>query len=199
MEQQPTKEHWLLPSLLPLSTFFCLLFLGCIAAYRFYYGVEDTNKASSQIAIQIEQLATIFKKIDAACGILDFDNEKNTINFLNVKSFAGTKIGPMTLHYPDRWEGPYLDENPTAQDKPYVILQTHKGCFIVPGDGIKLSNNKTIGRDLILNKDTDIEKLMHDANALLYENQPLVAKITTSKAPSLLQNPLVQRAAETID
>jgi len=133
------------------------------------------------IAQEVAQLKTIFEKIDASCGILGFDNEKNSIDFLTVISFVSSEIGSMNLKHPKGWQGPYLQDNPTIQGKYYQIVQTRTGYYIAPGDGVKLSNGKIIGKDIILNKDTDFLKLLSKNGDLRIRGKALAAKIELGK------------------
>lgn len=102
------------------------------------------------IADHIEQLEDIFTRIHARCKITGFRNAKDQIDFLNVISFACSVVGSMNLLEPQNWEGPYLSENLTMQGKEYQLIQTKKGYYIVPGDGVRLANGKIIGKSLIL-------------------------------------------------
>lgn len=175
MEHRLQKEHWMSGRFLPILTMFFFLLLLTIAVYRLYKNVSEVP--SKLVAEHIEKLASIFKKIDETCGIDHFDEEKNRIDFLNVKSFVGSKVGSLTVQHPERWQGSYIDVNPTAQDKPYVVVKTSAGYYIAPGDGVKLSNGKIIGKDIVIDKNTDFEKLTRDPSGLLYENHPLAVLI----------------------
>lgn len=155
------------------------LALGSLLAfgiYRSYYSV--TISRDELIADHIKMLADKFKAIDETVGILGFEHDKNYIDFLNVKSFVGSEVGSMNLRNPEKWQGPYLNDNPTFQEKYYMIVKTNKGYFIVPGDGVELGSGKIIGRDIIFTADTDIEALAHDPKGLSYKGRPLAAKIT---------------------
>ena len=61
------------------------------------------------IAQEVVQLRDIFHRIHKTCVIIDFDEQKNHINFLNVEKFTGSEVGPMNLAHPEKWEGPYLE------------------------------------------------------------------------------------------
>lgn len=143
------------------------------------YQLFSTKKTINDrlIAQQVHELAGIFKRINDTCHITKFKHEKNYIDFLNTRSFEGSEIGPMVVMFPAKWQGPYLHENPTIQDQHYQIINTKHGYFIVPGDGVKLSNNKIIGKDIILNHDSNIPAMIRDKNMLLFEDKPLAAHI----------------------
>lgn len=130
------------------------------------------------ISDQIKDLSNIFEKINKYSVILNIEEDKAPINFLNVKSFAGSEIGPLNLKYPDKWQGPYLFDNPTIKGKFYQIVKAKNGYYIVPGDGVKI-NNKIIGKDIIINKDTNIKELIKNGD-LSFRGQALAAKIHLS-------------------
>ena len=165
--------------LLPVISALLLLILLGIAIRRL---LREERIINDQIIVEhVAQLSAIFKKIDQRCRITDFDHNKNYIDFLNVKSFVGSGVGAMDLAFPDQWEGPYLQENPTIQGKKYMIVKTKKGYFIVPGDGVKLANGKTMGHDIVIHNDTNIEALTHDPHGLSYEGQALAAPVNMSQ------------------
>lgn len=162
--------------ILPVLSGILLVVLAVIAIKRLW---QEENVINDQLIVeQIGQLVTIFNKIDTRCRIIDFEHEKNYIDFLTVKSFVGSMVGAMNLTFPNQWEGPYLQENPTIQDQQYLIVKTKKGYYIVPGDGVKLSNGKIMGRDIVIHYDTNIQALTHDPLGLSYEGHALAAPIT---------------------
>lgn len=165
----------LLTYLLPVGSAILLALLVGIAVHRFR---RDAKFIVNQtIADHVEQLASIFKKIDDSCKIINFDHEKNYIDFLNVKSFVGSEVGSMNLTHPTSWAGPYLNDNPTIQEKYYVVTITPRGWFIVPDDGVKLANGKVIGTDIVINKETNFDQLTKDPEALSFKGRPLAIKI----------------------
>jgi type II secretory pathway pseudopilin PulG len=154
--------------------------------FMYWYQVRiDTNELISQQVVELQQ---IFKKIDEAAGIVDFDHQKSYIDFLNVGSFSGSEVGAMNLRNPKKWQGPYLKENPTIQEQNYQIVRTKKGFFIVPGDGVVLSNGKIIGKDIIFDENADIPAMMSDPTMLNFQNKALAAPLQMSgqKMPDLL-------------
>jgi hypothetical protein len=166
-----------------IGTGFIAFFLYMTLSY--YY--KSINYKDQQIAEHIEQLKDIFIRINETCKIVKFDRDKNTVNFLNTIQFAGSNVGPMHLLYPERWEGPYLKEELTVQNKSYQIVRAKKGYFVVPGDGVKLYNGKVIGKDIIINRKTNVKKLIKDPEALLSpDNKPLAAKVPVSSGFDLM-------------
>ncbi|TET06511.1 hypothetical protein E3J79_01555 [Candidatus Dependentiae bacterium] len=165
-------RNYIIPLLIVL--FFSMLIVLAIFNLR----VTSKYYLADLIVRDVTQLATIFERIDQECKILDFDYQKNRINFLNVKSFVGSEVGPMNLAYPDKWNGPYIDDNPTYQDKEYLVVRTKKGYFVTPGEGVKLPNGQIIGKDIILDEDADIPSMMKDENQLMFNGKQLAARLT---------------------
>ncbi len=171
---------------LMVAVFFVLL---GVTVYRLFY--EAKTGSDQMIAREVGQLVAILKQIDAKCKIIDFDNQQNPINFLNVKSFEGSEVGSMNLAYPKLWEGPYLNDNPTIQEKDYMIVKTKKGYFVTPGEGVRLGNGKVIGKEIILDENADIPAMMQDEKALMFEGQALAAPLYVGMSPAeemLLEN-----------
>ncbi|MCA9770036.1 hypothetical protein KC460_01540 [Candidatus Dependentiae bacterium] len=135
---------------------------------------------------EIAQLKTILEKIDRDCKIIDFDYQQNWINFLTIKKdgFVGSEVGTANLAYPEKWSGPYVKDNPTIQEKEYMVVRTKDGYFITPGQGVRLPNGKTIGTDVILDEDADIISMMRDENALMYQGKSFAAPLTIGATAS---------------
>ncbi len=157
------------------ATIIILLVLGAFLFVNFFYNVKETK--SGLIVRDIRQLTDIFNRIHAACTIRSFDGIKNTINFLNVKAFEGSEVGPINLAYPDKWEGPYVSDNPTIDGKEYQVVKEKDGYYILPGDGVTLPNGSVVGRDITIDEDADISKLVSDKNKLLYKGQIFAGRI----------------------
>jgi len=166
-----------------------LLVVFIFTGYQFY---KQARTASDRImAEQIEQLITIFKKIDASCSIANITHDRSYIDFLTVKSFSGSEVGCLNLAYPEQWKGPYLPVNYTMQGKLYEIIKTHEGYYVVPGEGVQLSNGKIIGKDIIFAKKTDVESYVNNTVGLEWNGKPLAVKIPLrgkGPAESLLLN-----------
>ncbi len=137
---------------------------------------ESKTITDELIANDVHMLASIFNKINEDCVIIDFEHQQNYIDFLNVKSFVGSEVGPMNLMRPEKWQGPYVDDNPTVQEIDYQVVRTTKGHFIVPGPGVVLANGKLIGEDIVFDENADIQALIDDGT-LMYESKPLAAPI----------------------
>lgn len=151
-----------------------VFFIGITLMDTFYRSKYD---AGMMIAQEVVQLRDIFHRIHQTCEIIDFDEQKNHINFLNVAKFSGSEVGPMNLVHPEKWEGPYLQENPTLYHIAYQVVSTKKGYFITPGDGVTLPNKKIIGKDIVLDQKADIDAMMLNSDELLYKDRPLAARL----------------------
>ena len=173
-----------------------LFFLALIGLTVFTVRHKTKQFAGEAMVNDIYHLANIFERINKDCTILSFDYQKNNINFLNVKSFTGSEVGPMNLAYPDKWNGPYMEGNPTMQGKEYQIVRTDAGYFIVPGDGVKLPNGKVMGKDIILKGDTNIALLANDPSYLEFNNKLLAMRLDIStkqiSLPDLEQIPFAE-------
>jgi len=147
-----------------------------------YQFTKEARVIINQVIVaDITQLKAIFDRIDTECGILGFDHEKNYIDFLTVKSFVSSEIGAMNLIAPEKWQGPYVQDNPNIQSKKYEIVLTKKGYYIVPGTGVQLSNGKVMGKDIIITSATDIDTLVAQEEGLNYQSKALIAPITMHK------------------
>ncbi len=176
-------------AIFPILTVLLFIMLIGVFVFRLFYQVRvGTDLIISQ---EVQQLVEIFKRIDKKCKIIDFDYQQNHINFLNVKSFEGSEVGSMNLAYPKQWEGPYLSDNPTIQEKEYMIVRTKKGYFVTPGQDVRLGNGRVIGKDIILNENADILAMMHDENALMFKGKALAAPLPVGSSTArevLLEN-----------
>ena len=162
---------------------------GAIAIIAVFIGVSLFNvtyrvkhNIGVLIADEVIQLQGIFHRIHKTCIIIDFDYQKNRINFLNVGEFTGSEVGPMNLVYPDKWEGPYLEDNPTMQTIEYQIVHTKKGYFITPGDRVKLPNGKVVGKDIVLDEQANIPAMMINPDMLLFKGRALAAPLDLGSA-----------------
>ncbi|MBU1008305.1 hypothetical protein KKA53_04495 [Candidatus Dependentiae bacterium] len=126
----------------------------------------------------IKMIVLALEKIDARCSILSIDDEKNGVDFLNIKSFAGSMVGPLNLAYPNKWEGPYLSVNPTIQEKHYEIVKAGDGIFVVPGTGVQLPNGKIVGRDFKIDRTIIVARLLEEGGVLAYGDSRFASRLT---------------------
>lgn len=164
------KNHYLAIAVISGIAFF----VGMTFMDTWYRAKDD---AGLMMAAEVVRLRDIFHRIHKTCTIIDFDAQKNPINFLNVEKFTGSEVGPMNLVHPDKWEGPYLQDNPTIYQIAYQVVSTKKGYYVTPGDGVKLPNNKIIGKDIILDQKAKIDAMMINEEELMYKDRPLAARL----------------------
>lgn len=157
-----------------IASFIIVLLVG-LAVWNFTY--HKKMRSDLLIADHVLLIAQKLEDIHRDCHIISFEHQANYVDFLNVISFAGSEVGPLNLAYPKNWKGPYLEDNPTMQEKYYQIVRTKKGYFVVPGVGVKLSNGEVIGTDIIFNEDTDIQALTQAGNPLFFNGRALAVKL----------------------
>ncbi len=155
--------------------------LVIVSVINFIY--RSDYLTGSVIAEDVKKLEAIFVKIHKDCIILSFDYQQNPINFLNVEKFTGSEVGSMNLARPENWKGPYVDDNPTVQGKEYMVVRTKQGHFITPGNGVKLPSGRTIGKDLVLNEDADIDYMMRRRSELYFKGRQLAQRMISFRPP----------------
>lgn len=159
-----------------------LVGIASLALYQYFF--EARRTAIIHVLNQIVEVSAILEKIDASCGITGFELDKNYLTFFNVKAFVGAAVGSMRLKHPEKWAGPYTEENPTIQDKYYYVLKTAKNeYYLIPGDGVVLSDGKILGKDIMIDPETDIQALLKKEPALWVKEQPLIVPIKLRQMP----------------
>ncbi len=163
-----------------LSIILLLLFLFGITILTLWY--QSKIYTELIIADDVASLAQILEKIDKDCTIDSFDyQQQNYVDFLNVITFEGSEVGTINLKYPGKWKGPYLRDNPTVQGKHYQVVQTQKGYYLAPGNGVKLQNGKVIGKDISLDKNANIDAMIEENGLLSFNGKPLAVKLIIKK------------------
>jgi hypothetical protein len=177
-----------------VSVLIGLILLGLFTYTVYFFWFQARHEINEFIATDTTRLTEILQRVDNQCEIMSFDQEKSYINFLNVGCFEGSEVGPMNLAYPKKWEGPYLKDNPTLQGFYYYVLKNKNGYYVVPGDGVKLSNGKVLGKDIVISSVTNIEELLKNEPGLWFNTTPLITKLTLKRAMKshLLRRALVQ-------
>lgn len=155
------------------AAIFVALFCGTIGFFWFK-AIHDTDVL---IADHVALLAEKLDQINEDCTIINFEHQKNFIDFLNVISFEGSEVGPVNLAYPKKWKGPYLADNPTIQEIYYQVIKAKDGHFVAPGPGVRLSSGLIIGKDIILDEDANIPKLIVDGPLRSRRGRPLAQQI----------------------
>ena len=155
------------------SVFLGLLFVGLIFKIYKSKPVFEVSVISRDLKIIVESL----NEIDKACSILSFKHDRNYVDFLNVEKFVSSEVGCLNLVKPKNWQGPYVQDNPTMQGKLYEILKAKDGFFVVPGTGVKFSNDFIMGKDIQITVETIVADLLKEGGALNYEGQPLALRL----------------------
>lgn len=160
-----------------------LLFLILIFLISWQFLSKVKKSSKEKMAENIEYLANIFSSINECCGIVGFERDKTYIDFLNVKNFVGAQVGGMVLKNPENWQGPYLSKSPKSQDKEFQIVKARDGYFIIPGDGVAVTNGKVINKTVEINEGKDVTPLINYEDGLRTRQGKALAK----KIP-LIQN-----------
>lgn len=157
-----------------ISTLF-FAFIVFVFVIRVFY--SRPRIVSAIIEDDIKLITLALEKIDAKCNILSVEDDYNEIDFLNVKSFSGSQVGPINLAYADRWEGPYLRVNPTLQEKFYEIVKAKDGLFIMPGRGVRLPNGLVVGEDFKVTSETEVATLTEKGGPLSHYGKTFATKL----------------------
>ena len=159
------------PRLASLATILLIVALLSVGVFRF---VRMTKSHADKMMVeQVAKLDSIFKRINDRCEIIGFEHKKNYVDFLTVVTFVGSEVGAMNLAHPKNWEGPYVNDNPTMQQQLYQVVKTNKGYFITPGEGVRLSNGRTIGKDVLIEESSDIAAMASDDGPLTFRGKAL--------------------------
>jgi len=155
--------------------FFLIGSYGIFYIYKHFYKKDWWNKRS--LEKQVANIVTLLERIDRDCGIVSFVNDVNTIDFLNIKEFSGSTVGSMQVAQPHKWHGPYSDGIPLYKQKPFALFVHWSGCYVVPGEGTILDNDKIVGRDIKFDEHFDYEKIFTTHPELLHEGKRLVGRV----------------------
>ena len=171
--------------LIPLMPFFRRYFsvfsatllglLLCVVVGKILY--NKPYYLSAVITRDLQDIEQVLATIDKDCNILTLVQDRVSIDFLTVKNFAGSMVGGINLAYPDKWKGPYLPRNPMLQGHFYELVKARDGLFVIPGYGTKLPNGKIIGKDVVINKHTEVLPLIQEKNLLNYHGDPLALHV----------------------
>ncbi len=159
-----------------------IIAIGCILATLLgitLYQIIQQIRTSSDLAIihYVDEIEKALHMIDEQCEITGIINDRSYIDFLVVSKFVGSQIGPLTLRFPEKWSGPYMQQNATINGKQFELIKMSDGYAIAPGNGTKLANGNIIGTDIILDSTTDIDTLLTPEVGLEFEGKPLIRKL----------------------
>jgi len=159
-----------------ISTLFLALIVFVFVIRIFY---SRPRIVASLIEDDVRMITLALERIDADCNILRVLEDRNEISFLNVKKsgFDGSVVGPLSLAYPEKWDGPYLNFNPTLQDRFYEIVKAKDGIFVVPGEGVALPNGMTVGKEFEVTIQTKVNDLLQVGGPLTFEDRAFGAQL----------------------
>lgn len=150
------------------------LFVG-VGIWQQYLQIKQVRAAD--MTEDLVQIHAILTQIHQTCQIIGFEGQKNTINFLTIKEFVGSEVGPMNLAAPEHWQGPYVQTNPETQGTHYQIVKSKKRYFITPGDQVRLPNGAVIGKDIVFDEAVDIPALIESEQGLQFKGKPLAIEL----------------------
>jgi hypothetical protein len=188
------------------ATFIAIALITLFVGTLWFFMRKAPLERDEIIIGQLQKIKTALEKVHQDCTIIGFEDEggnrnKCYIDFLTIKSFVGSEAGSLNLSHPEKWQGPYLNDNPTMQECFYYIIKIDGDHYIVPGNGIKLANGKTIGKEIIIDEKSDIKTMIAPNGDLNFKGSTLAVKLDLTKQPELAiteQPPVAQPAAQQI-
>ena len=164
------KEHFTIFSV----TLLALLLVTSV--FKVFY--SKPRFIATVIQKDLNAINKTLETIDQECNILSLAGKRTILDFFTVKKFYGSVIGGINLAYPKKWHGPYLQTNPTLNQKFYELVKAKDGIFIVPGKGVHLPNGYIVGKDFSITPDTNITQMLAPRGYLAYKGFPLARRIT---------------------
>ncbi|MFH1831805.1 MAG: hypothetical protein ABH827_03290 [bacterium] len=153
-----------------------LVLLLIFFIFKSYY--DKSYFSSILIKNDLKRVNAILHKIDTECSILSITGGRAQINFLTVKSFAGSVVGGVNLAYPKKWTGAYTEQDPTLQQRYYELVKAKDGYFIIPGSGVRLPNGLVMEKDINITPQTTVADLIKPGGKLFYKGTEFARKIT---------------------
>jgi hypothetical protein len=178
----------------PVISATVLILLMLIFTFKVLH--DKSNFTSNIISRDLSLIKNAIIKVDSDCKIIDIKENKVIIDFLNVKSFSGSVIGGINLANSEKWQGPYIKNNPTIFQKFYEIASTKEGIFIVPGRGTKLPNGLTIGTDFKIDYNSSITEMIRVGGVLEHKGISMATKLPFEFAKN---KPGILKTKETIN
>lgn len=140
--------------------------------------MDRAETTANVIHEQIAAINQVLNDIDRNCNILTVRGPSTSIDFLTVEKFVGSTIGGLNLAHPQKWSGPYMQQIPVIQGKPYQIARVYEGYCIMPGNGVVLPNHEKIGEDLVITPNTPITPMIQPGGALYCDGGALAMVLT---------------------
>ena len=151
--------------------------IGLVGLTGYYLYKQSKIAVDKMIANDVDLLRKTLTVIDETCGITNISYDRSHIDFLSIEKFSDNKVGPLELKYPEKWQGPYHEKNPSIQGKVYELVKVKNGYVIAPGKDVKLANGKVMGKDIVIDASTDIDPYLTEEEGLVFQGRPLIAKL----------------------
>lgn len=155
------------------SFFSAGLLIGLLVIFLLRVFSDRSYILVASVKEDIRRLEQVLQAVDADCNILSIQGDRAIIDFLTVEKFTGSMVGPLNLAYPGKWQGPYLSQNPTIQQKFYEIVCGKDGYVLIPGHGVVLPNGLVIGKDIVITPQTLVNPMLAQGGRLNYKGQML--------------------------
>lgn len=152
------------------SLFIVVMTAVCTAHFVMYTPLWHTRLIQGDL----NQIAHATYLMDHDCGLQELRTGRHPIKLLTQKTPPESVI---ELSHPENWRGPYLHKVLTLQGKPYELLKTKNGLYVVPGNGVKLPSGAVIGDTFSWCANTDMNALSQSGGILFYQSAPLVRRV----------------------
>ena len=149
----------------------------------------------SAVQTDLYRIAAALKQLDNDCSISDMRVGLHPIELLTHQNLPSEHIY-IDLKNSENWDGPYLSGSATIQGKPYQLLKTKRGLFVVPGDGVQLPLAFIIGQDITWHAESDIAALSAPGNVLFYKSGPLTLEVVYGEKARIRSKGLLPKAVE---
>jgi hypothetical protein len=159
------------------SVFSGVLLLSLLIIFLMRVFSDRSQVLVNVIRDDLDRIESTLEAIDHDCNILDILSSAAQLDFSTVEKFVGSTIGGLNLAHPENWKGPYMDQNPTIQQRFYQIVQAKDGYFVVPGQGVRLPNHLVMGQELKINLHVLVGPMLAKGGRLNYKGQPLGLRV----------------------
>jgi hypothetical protein len=178
--------------------FSVIILLSMLGFMVVRYNYNRPYRLALFVQQDVARLADILHTIDAECSILQIKYDKVPIDFLTVKSFIGSEIGGLNVAYPEKWNGPYVHDNPDITGQIYQIVKAKDGYFIVPSDGFELPSGWVLGYDVVISPRIALGPMLKPGGALTFKDIAFGVKLPfiigdfpSESKPQRLKDPIL--------
>lgn len=161
-----------------ISISFFLLLITLAVSKEVYNKPRFTAGVISQ---DVQRLAAIMGEINERCLIKVVSKGRIKLDFLSSDLAPAVETSGLILAHPEQWDGPYVSSTPRIQGKPYELLQTKDGLFVLPGEGVRLPNGYRMGKHVKVSSQSNITAMMTSGGKLFSYGCPLVGRVESSE------------------